>query len=324
MHVLVVGSSVIDLFVSVSPNHIQTVDRKVTFNLGDKIPSEIKKLSLGGNGANISVGLTRLEIPTSFYTYLGNDVMSREIEEGLTREGVELCAKRGTIQTAPLHVILDFDSDRVILSHYEETNHDFVYEKGDKFDFIFLNSIANFWEDAYTKVLDFALKNNTPFAFSPGTRQLDNINDLIYKVLKNTKIFFSNKDEAKKITGMDGEINSNQDIKNLLLEVKKLGPEVVSITDGPKGAYAIDKNNDAYFIKPVPTESSERTGAGDSYATGFFASYLFGNDIPLSMKWGSANAKGVMEGLGAQTGLLTRKKLDEMLPELDNLQAENI
>jgi sugar/nucleoside kinase (ribokinase family) len=250
--------------------------------------------------------------------------LSREIEEGLSREGVELVAKRGTIANAPLHVILDFDTDRVILSHYEEADHDFVFEKQDKFDFIYLNSIADRWENTYQKVLDFALSSNTPFAFSPGTRQLAKLNDLIYKVLNNTKVFLANREEAVKITKYQAEIKNHEDVKNLLLEVKKLGIETVSVTDGANGAYAIDKNDNCYFIKPVPTEITERTGAGDSYAAAFFASYIFGNDVPLCMKWGSANAKGVMESLGAQAGLLTRTKLDEMLGNLNNLEAEKI
>jgi sugar/nucleoside kinase (ribokinase family) len=324
MHILVVGSSVIDLFISIDKDHVELRDRKALLNLGDKIPSEIKKLALGGNGANISVGLTRLEIPTSFYTYLGNDILSREIEEGLSKEGVELIAQRGSIQAAPVHIILDFDGDRIILSHYETSNHDFVYGGSDKFNYIYLNSIADSWENAYQKVLDFALKNNIPFAFSPGTRQLDNLNDLIYKVMKNTKIYFSNLEEALKITKSQSSAASKEDVKNLLLEVKKLGPEVVSITDGAKGAYAIDKDNNCFFVEAVPTEGKERTGAGDSYATGFFASYLCGNDISKCIMWGSANAKGVMENLGAQSGLLNKKGLDEMVTKINNLEVHKI
>src|SRR3989344_6044593 len=101
MHVLVIGSSVIDLFLSL--------------DLGDKIPSQISRSAVGGNGANVSVGLTKLEIPTTFYTYLGNDFFSREIESGLSSQGVELDIERHPESSSPLHIILDFPDDRVIL-----------------------------------------------------------------------------------------------------------------------------------------------------------------------------------------------------------------
>lgn len=327
MHVLTVGSSVIDLFLSLDHDHVETHDGKALLTLGDKIPSEIKSFAIGGNGANNSVGLTRLEIPTSFYTYLGNDVLSREIEEKLTREGVELASVRGAIQSAPLHIILDFDSDRVILSHYEKVKHDFTYEKSQKFDpdsigvdFIFLNSIADFWEDAYEKVYTYATNNNIPFAFSPGSRQLDNLNDLIYRVIKHTKIYFSNKEEAMKVAKIE---NPDTKIQDILQGIKALGPEIISITDGANGAYAADQDN-FYFIKPTPTDAVEKTGAGDAYASAFFASYLHGNDIPTSMRWGVFSSEGVMKQIGSQKGLLTKQQLDEQLKTNNNLIAEKI
>ncbi len=319
MHILVVGSSVIDLFMTVDKNHIETRDRKVILNLGDKIPSEIKKLAVGGNGANVSVGLCRLEIPASFYTYLGSDVLSRKIEEDLSREGVALASKRGAIQNAPLHIILDFTEDRVILSHYEHVDHDFSYDGQEKFDFIFLNSLADTWEGAYQKVYDYAKKNNIPFAFSPGSRQLDRLDDLIYQIIGHTKIFFSNKEEAVRIIKKE-----ETDIKVILKELKKLGPSIISVTDGPNGAYAIDENNNCYFIKPAPTDSTEKTGAGDAYATGFFASILHGNNTSTAMTWGTLNAGGVMQDVGAESGLLSKEELDRQLKEHNNLKAELI
>ncbi len=319
MHVLSVGSSVIDLFLSVDPAHVEIGNKKVTLNLGDKVPSDIKKLALGGNGANVAVGLTRLEVPTTFYTYLGSDILSREIEESLTKEGVALVAERGKLQNAPLHIILDFDSDRVILSHYEKADHGFSYSSRDNLDYIFLNSIAEPWEDAYQKVYDFAATNNIPFALSLGSRQLDDLNDLIYKMVKSTKIFFSNLEEAAIILKTE-----EKNIKKLLTGVKALGPEIVSITDGANGAYAIDANNNIFKINPAPSDGKEKTGAGDAYAAAFFAAIMHGAGVPKAMLWGTLNSAGVMEQIGAQTGLLSKKTLDERLANTNNLEAEEI
>ncbi len=319
MHILSVGSSVIDLFLTTDKNFSKIENGEVKFRLGDKIPSEIKNLALGGNGANVAVGLTRLEIPTSFYTYLGNDALSREIEEGLAKEGVELAAKRGLIKNAPLHIIFDFDTDRIIFSHYEEADHDFVYEKDQAFDFIFLNSIADVWENAYKNVFEFAKSKNIPLAFSPGSRQLEKLNDTVKNIIGNTKIFFSNRQEAEIVTGKP----KGTEIKELLKDMQALGPEIVSITDGAKGAYAADLSG-CYFIEPAPSESKEKTGAGDAYATAFFASILHGNNVQTAMSWGTLNAKGVMEKIGAQAGLLKKTELDRLLPDTHNLVAKTI
>ena len=292
-------------------------------NLGDKIPTDIKRLTLGGNGANVAVGITRLEIPTTFYTYLGQDVLSREVEEGLSHEGVELVIDKDRAITSPLSIIFDFDDDRVIFSHHQKKDYAFNFEKEANFDFIYLTSIGDSFEKAYEQILDFANEKNVPIAFSPGVRQLENKNDLVNDVLKGSKVYFSNREEAVRITTDNEQLTT--DIKELLIKVKHLGPEVVSITDGEKGAYAIDEHGNTYFIKPLPTvETSEKTGAGDAYSAGFFAAYLHKKTVQEAMLWGSLNANAVIQEIGAQNGLLTKKGLDEAIKSNNNLKAESI
>lgn len=320
MQVLVVGSSVIDLFLDIDADHVEIKDKKASFNLGDKVPSQIKKSAIGGNGANVSVGFSRLEIPTTFYTYLGNDFFSREIQEGLSREGIALDIEQHDETNSPLHIILDFPQDRVILSNYSKNQHGFS-PKEKVFDYIFLTSIPEDWEDAYRKILEFSKSNNIPIAFSPGTRQIEEKNALIEQTLASSKIYFSNKDEAIKIVNSQSSIINP---KQLLLAVKQLGPEIVSITDGAGGAYAIDGSNNCYFIKPAPSQRYEKTGAGDAYAAAFFAAILNEHDVPTAMSWGTLSSGGVMQKIGAQTGLLTRKQLDEQIKTNNNLKAEKI
>ncbi len=328
MHVLVIGSSVIDLFLDIDPDHVEIKDKKAAFNLGDKVPSQIKKSAIGGNGANVSVSLSRLEIPTTFYTYLGNDFFSREIQEGLSREGVALEVERHEDKNSPLHVILDFPQDRVILSNYSKNQHSFA-PKGKEFDYIFLTSIPQVWEDAYQKILEFSKSNNIPIAFSPGTHQIEEKNEIVEQVLTASKIYFSNREEATKIMNYESRIMNNgeeinKQTKELLTAIKQTGPQIVSITDGNNGAYAIDGPNNCYFIKPAPSQGHEKTGAGDAYASAFFAAILNEQDVPTAMSWGVLNSGGVMEQVGAQTGLLTKKQLDKELAANNNLTAEPI
>lgn len=325
---LVVGTSVVDLFLSLDSDHYEVGENKVRFNLGDKIPAEIKTLTLGGNGANVGVGLTRLEIPTTFYTYLGRDILSREIEEKIAAEGIELISEKTEEGNSALHIILDFNNDRIILSHYHQSEHGFSTEKVKNIDYIFLTSISDYWEKAYEKILNFATTNNIPLAFSPGTRQIEDKNDLVTDLVKSSKIYFSNKEEATKIINHQSSTlpGGRQVInpKDLLLEIKKVGPEVVSITDGPRGAYAVDKDNNCFFIKPAPSEGTEKTGAGDAYTSGFFASYILSKDIVECMKWGTLNAGSVMSKTGAQNKLLTKREMEKLLLEYADFKAEKI
>lgn len=324
MNVLVVGSSVIDLFLTIDKSHTKIEDNRVSLLLGDKIPSEIKKLALGGNGANVSVGLTRITVPTTFYTYLGKDILSKEIEEKLTTEGVELIAKKNENESSPLHLIFDFDSDRIIFSHYPKVNHNFSYEGNSNFDYIFLNSIADYWEDAYREVLEFANTNSVPIVFSPGSRQLDELNELVYQVIHSSRFIFVNKEEAVKILEKQGK--ESADIKDILQNLSLLGPQIVSVTDGSRGAYAMDEEKNIYQIPPYKAggASIDRTGAGDSYACAFLAASIQEQPVKEAMRWGAVNAWSVMGKIGSQPGLLTKTQIEKELSENNNFTAEKI
>lgn len=324
MNILVVGSSVIDLFLTIDKSHTKIEANRVSLLLGDKIPSEIKKLALGGNGANVSVGLTRITIPTTFYTYLGKDVLSKEIEEKLTTEGVALIAKKGENENSPLHLIFDFDSDRIIFSHYPKVNHNFSYEGGSHFDYVFLNSIADYWEDAYREVLEFTNKNTIPIVFSPGSRQLDELNELVYQVIHASKFIFVNKEEAVKILSKQGK--ESTDIKDILQNLSLLGPKIVSVTDGARGAYAMDEEKNIFQILPYNKNdvSVDRTGAGDSYACAFLAASILGQSVKEAMRWGAVNAWSVMGKIGSQSGLLTKTQIEKALFENSNFTAAKI
>ncbi len=313
-----------DIFLTSDKDHFKIEGDRVSFELGDKIPSEINKSAIGGNGANVSVGLTRLEIPTTFYTYLGNDFFSREIEQGLASHGVELSVERHIDSSPPLHIILDFAEDRVIFSNYSKTDHGFSLGNETNFDYIFLTSIPETWEGAYRSILEFSKMRKIPLVFSPGTRQIEDKNALTLEVVKASSIYFSNLEEAAKILEKETNSSSVDSIKEILSGIGELGPKIVSITDGGNGAYAFDENKNFYKIPPSPAMGNEKTGAGDAYSSGFMSAIVTGQDIQTAMLWGSLNAAGVMREIGAQNGLLNKKELDSFIKEHNNLKAEKI
>lgn len=323
MNVLVVGSSVIDLFLEIEDkSHIKTYQDSILLKLGDKIPIDMKKITLGGDGANVSVGLKRLSLDTTFFTFFGSDLFSKEVEETLRKEEVELIVEREGAKCS-LSMIFNFDSDRIIFSHKEERPHDFYYNEKKLPDFVYLASIGERWEDAYSKVLDFTKKNNIPMGFTPGTPQLKENSDILIDSLKNSKTVFINREEAEKILSFQN-ISYKDDIKDVLSKMKTLGMEVLSITDGLGGAYALDNNGNFYFIKSFGEGATERTGAGDAYASGFLSSYLLGFDIPECMRTGCFNANSVVSKIGAQEGLLNIEQMEEISNKNPEFKAEKI
>jgi len=136
-------------------------------------------------------------------------------------------------------------------------------------------------------------------------------------ILKLTTVFFVNKEEAEKLAG------HHADIKELLGQLKDYGPEIVVITDGPRGSYAFD-GRDFYHMGILPIDLVEATGAGDAYATGFIAALFHGRSTAEAMRWGSANSASVVTKIGPQDGLLKLSEMRKILKKFAKYKPQKI
>lgn len=319
-----VGSSLFDIIVSLENNpHIQVTDKSASFLLGDKIPIDIKAFSIGGNGPNVASALKKLGIPNSFYTYLGQDALSQHVGKQLSNEGISVVSESTSSPTGDISLIFDFQKDRTIFSHHPEFEHGFDETKlTGKSTYIFLTSIGKNWEGAYEKILAYAARENIPIAFSPGSQQMKNINETFIKTVHQAKMLFCNMEEAQLInkTLSGSEIS---DPKEMLLTLKNNGFELLSVTDGENGAYAVDPKSNVYKISTLTPDGHEKTGAGDAYAGAFLAAFINNSDISKCMKHGVLNALGVMSRVGAHTGQLKAEEMEQKVVETE-LEAQII
>lgn len=101
--------------------------------------------------------------------------------------------------------------------------------------------------------------------------------DELVKVLEKVDIVFMNEAEAKMLTQMS---NSIQAIK----KVADLGPKYVVVKKGEYGSTLYSKQHGFYQAPALPIENVvDPTGAGDSFAGGFFGSLssrLNSHDVP--------------------------------------------
>jgi sugar/nucleoside kinase (ribokinase family) len=107
------------------------------------------------------------------------------------------------------------------------------------------------------------------------------------------------------------EKNDKNYVIELLGGLQKLGPKVVIITDGKRGSYALSEDGESYWHGLNEGKVVERTGAGDAYTAGFLAAIFNHLSVPKAMEWGGYNATSVVGQIGAETGLLTKEKMEE-------------
>lgn len=315
--VLCIGDAKLDTFLKIEEAEgkfkFDSTENELIFKHGEKISVDKTYISIGGNAANVTVGLTRLDIKATIAAEIGDDEFSLKIINAFAKENIDrgfIKQTRGTFTS--FSVALAFKNDRTLFSQHQNRKHDFNYEMASA-KWIYLTSLGNDWTTPYQKALSHAATHNAQIAFNPGTIQLNEKSQVVDEVLKKTNIFFINREEAKRlIYGPDNE-NMPDNINLLLTSVKKLGPRNVVITDGDNGSFAIDSNNNYFHQDRIPCTIVELTGAGDSFATGFMAAVIHNLSMQDAMLWGSHNAASVVSSVGAQDGLLKREQLEERI-----------
>ena len=223
--------------------------------------------------------------------------------------------KKNKNEKTNYHFVLSFKSDRTILVKHAPFNYEFPNIGKPKW--VYLSSLA---ENSLPYQLEIAkyVKANPEIkmAFQPGTFQINLGYEKMKEIYSASELFFCNVEEAKKILISADKNIENSDIKNLLNMVQELGPKIIVITDGPRGAYSYDGNN-MWHMPMYPDEKPpfDRTGAGDSFSSTFTSALALGKSIDEALMWGPINSMSVVQYLGAQEGLLNREKLEKYLKE---------
>jgi sugar/nucleoside kinase (ribokinase family) len=305
---LAIGKATIDAFLIVTKTNkhfrIDKETKELCIKLGDKATVDKVIFSVGGNAANVSVGLSRMGLKTGIAAEIGSDEFTQKIISGLKKEGVsEILLKQIPGTQSPFSVIVNFKKERTIFCEDIKREHDFNFE-GISAKWIYLTSMGDKWKEAYKRSLIFAKNTGAKIAFNPGTPQIDSGEESIIQILKETELLFVNKEEAGKIAKL-----KTDDIKKLLIHLSKHGSKTIIITDGDKGSYLYNEEIGFLEQKPKKQKVIEKTGAGDAYSSGFISAVIYGRNLKEAMQWGSINSESVITKVGAQEGLLTQSQV---------------
>lgn len=313
---LAIGDIVIDAFIKLKDAHINckvdTNTCELCMRFGDKIPYEsVDILNAVGNSPNASVSASRLGLSSALVTNIGDDVNGQDCLNQLKKENIltdYVSIEAG--KKTNYHYVLWFGVERTILVKHTEFDFKFPNLEGKEIGWIYLSSLAENSLPYHLEIAEY-LKSHpeTKLAFQPGTFQIKLGTEVLKDIYAHTEIFFCNLEEAQKILNIE-----SRDIKTLSDGLHKLGPKIVAISDGPKGAYASDGVDVWYTpIYPDTAPAIDRTGAGDAFASTFTSAIALGKTIPEALSWGPINSMSVVQYVGAQAGLLSREKLEELL-----------
>lgn len=315
---LAIGDTVIDAFIKLSDaDHIDVRGEsghenfKICLPYAEKIPyEEVDIINAVGNAANAAVSAARLGLSSAIVSNLGDDQYGKDCLVSLEKDnvGTEFIKINSGMKTN-YHYVLWYRTERTILIKHEK----YPYTLPDIGEpkWLYFSSVS---KDAYPfhdAVVDYLeAHKGIKLAFQPGKNEINLGKEKLARIYKHTDIFFCNVEEARKILSMETEEN----ILVLSKGIEALGPKMVSISDGPNGAYFYE-NGELWQMPLYPDIAPplERTGAGDAFSSTFTAGLALGLTPLEAFAWGPINSMSVVQGVGAQRGLLTRAKLEEYL-----------
>jgi len=316
-----IGDCTIDAFLKVEEATVlnqKNGHKLLAFSFGDKIPYEELYLLPAGNCNNVAVGMARLGLKAAFYGSVGHDHNSHVILNNLHKEKVstEFMSVQKGIQTN-FHVVLWHGGERTILIKHQP--YKYKLPKGiENTNWVYLSSIGPRGLTVQPPLVKM-LKTHPEIklAFNPGTFQLRLGRKKLMSLFKLTEIIFVNKEEAELLAGHDGNV------LKMAQTIHRFGPNIVVITDGLKGSYALAEGK-FYKCGVYPHIPYESTGAGDAFATGFTAAIMHGLPIMEAMRWGARNGASVATKVGPQAGLVHQNSMVRDLNAHKNFKAKLI
>jgi ribokinase len=287
-------------------------DCEISMSWGDKIPYDyFVFVPAVGNASNAAVSAARLGLTSALHAYVGDDSYGKQCLDVLASEHVvtDYMVQEAGKKTN-YHYVLWFESDRTILVKHEEFTYS-VPEMSSSPKWVYLSSLADHSLPYHLAIIEWLkVHPDSKLTFQPGTFQMSMGYESIKELYARTELFVVNKEEAERIL----KLEPKQEMKTLLTGLRELGPNIVIITDGTKGAFAYD-GDEMLKIPMYPDQDPpfERTGAGDAFASSISAALALGKPLKEALLWGPVNAMFVVQKIGAREGLLTREKLEECL-----------
>lgn len=299
--------------------------------LGGKHEVEDMYLTTGGGATNAAVTFSRQGFRTATVAKIGNDIPGALIENDLVREKIVpflICDKKA--RTAYSTLLLSPSGERTILVYrgasenlkaadipWRKLKSRWIYFASGGIDFLLLKKLVSFFS-----------RQGAMIAINPGKAQLALGLRRLKPILRKTKVFIVNREEAARLSGV-----SYRDEKKIFDVLDRAVGGVLVVTDGERGVKVSDGM--ARWKAGVFKERKviDRTGAGDSFGSGFVAGLMQKRErcekgickpanIAYAIRLATANATSNIESIGPKSGILNRS--DFQAPRWQKLAIRKI
>lgn len=227
----------------------------------------------GGNSVNVAVGMKRAGCEDVAYLgVFGNDPEAEEIMRVLSEEGITYDQCRRVYAPTNQPRVKLIGDDRVFVGGLSNSAQHVVRLRLMPEDLAYLKTFdichASFFASIEQELPSIQKACRLSFDFSSMQRK-----DYLEKVCPYIRIAF-----------FSGSHMKEEQILTLIETVRTLGPEIIVITLGNRGALLF-QNGARYDQDLIPTDAIDTLGAGDSFIAGFLTSFGKGDSIPEALRF---------------------------------------
>ncbi len=313
---------------------------KICFDYAEKIPVSQFSTSLGGNSANVAVGMAKLGLNVAVYSEIGDDANGNRFVRELGERGVNTSLLVQNHGETDIHSIIIYKGERTILSYHKPKT--YKIRNWEEPKWLYYSSLPKDFEPFQRELVDY-LKTHPKVltAFNPGVYHFKAGFKAYAPFLAITDVLFVNKEEAERILkqsdngsevcpppngsrlrahsadrqtilpGQPNQVELKQKTEHLHKVLQKLGPKMTIITDADNGASVHDGQN--YYeskVYEIDKPVVDKTGAGDAFASGFLSALVRSKDVKTALTWGLKNSSACIREVGPMNGLSDIKQID--------------
>ena len=304
--VLGVGNALVDVISVLDNDSILTdfglprgsmtlVDSQLSEKIYKTIKTKNQEISTGGSVANTIRTLAKLGGNAGYIGKIGDDHLGQTFSEEFEKAGIKTYLLKSEKNTGRVMGLVSPDSERTMATYLgaaaELKPDDFKSELFDGFQYFYMEGYLVQDHELIKRGVELAKSKGLKVAIDLASFNIVEANlDFLKDIIKNyVDIVFANEEEAKAFTGKEPELALHEISKTCELVIVKIGKEGSLIKQG----------NTRLKVNSIEAKALDTTGAGDSYAAGFFFGLCNNYNLETCGKIAAFISGKVVEVMGA-------------------------
>lgn len=271
------------------------VDTELSNKIYDATYSEKSELATGGSVANTMRSLASMGGNGGYLGKIGNDKLGKLFQHDFERKGITTHLNVSNIDTGRVMGLVSPDSERTMATFLgaaaDLQPQDFTLELFEGYDYFYMEGYLVFNHDLIKAGVEMAKEKGLKVAIDLASFNVVEANlEFLKDLIKNyVDIVFANEEEAKSYTGKEPEEALHEIAKDCELAIVKVGKQ---------GSFIKHKDK-VIKVGTIKATAVDTTGAGDSYAAGFFYGLTNGYNLEICGKIAALVSGKVVEVMGA-------------------------